>query len=139
MIYDFKCSVCGAIEVDVFLSIHHTDDDHPKCCYGEPMGDYITRAPQVHWKDYDLPDGGFKATHDGTVITSRKQNRDYMARNGLKDANETFKCPTHLEQKEQHADALRSIDAITPTRKQMDIMKSDGTLDKIENMIGETP
>jgi len=130
-VYDFKCSACQAVKTDVVLSIKHTDDQHPECCFGEPMDHYITKAPMVHWKDYMLPDGGFKAAHDGTVITSRAQNREYMKRNGLQDANEVYEPPTQAEQLATIKEQQESIDAITPSGEMLDIMKSDGTLDQL--------
>lgn len=129
MIYDFRCSICGAIETDVVLSMRHTDDDHPKCCYSEPMQDYHTRAPYVAWHDRQLLDGGFKAAHDGTMITSVKQNKEYMKKNGLQDANEMYAPPTHTEQFMEHKKALASIDAITPTETEMSQLKDDGIVD----------
>ena len=89
MLYDFKCPDCKRIEEDVYLSIHHTDEDHPICC-GSPMRDHITKAPYVAWQDRQLLDGGFKAAHDGTVITSVKQNKDYMARHGLNNYHDMY-------------------------------------------------
>jgi len=134
MLFDFQCKQCEMTMFDVFMAFEHDESDHPGCC-GYPMGKAHFKSPAVHWKDYDLPEGGFKAAHDGTVITSRKQNRDYMERNGLQDANEVYDCPTHEVQKKEIAESQKAIDAITPTDAQMDQMKSDGTLEKIESMM----
>ena len=134
MIFDFQCKKCERVKTDVFIKFNHDIGDHPVCC-GQPMMKAHFKAPGVHWKDYDLPEGGFKAAHDGTVIVSRKQNRDYMERNNLQDANEVYDCPTHEVQKKEIAQAQQDIDAITPTDSQMDQMKSDGTLEQIEKMM----
>jgi hypothetical protein len=135
MIYDFKCRICGAIATDVILSVHHTDDDHPKCCYGEPMDDYHTKAPYVAWEDQQLLNGGFRANHDGTVITSHKQNREYMKKHGLVNAMDTYEKPTYESEQQERAEAQAAIDAITPTDAQMDQMKKDGTMEQIERMM----
>ncbi len=132
--YDFKCPSCEGIKIDVFLPITHHEADLPECC-GAHMSYHITKAPYVAWQDRQLLDGGFKATHDGTVITSVKQNKEYMARNGLRLADEDYEPPTHAEEKALNAESMKAIDAITPTDRQMDIMKSDGTMDKIESMM----
>ena len=133
MIHDFKCATCERIETDIYLPMNHVDDDHPHCC-GAPMGDYHTKAPTVHWKDYDLPDGGFRAAHDGTVITTKKQNREYMERHGLRDANDEFAPPTPDAEARERAEAQAAIDAITPSDDMMERMKADGTLAKIEEI-----
>ena len=114
MIYDFKCADCGRMETDVFLSINHAPGERPTCC-GKTMPQHFTKAPTVHWRDYDLPDGGFRSysTPDKPVITSLKQNRDYMERNNLIDANEVFKPPTQEEQFETHKEVMESIEKIS--------------------------
>jgi hypothetical protein len=135
MIYDFKCSVCGAIQVDVVLSIHHTDEDHPKCCFGEPMADYHTQAPYVAWEDQQLLDGGFKANHDGTVITSHRQNREYMKKHGLENAMDVYEKPTYESEQQERAEAQAAIDQITPDEQALHQLKSDGVIDSDGNLI----
>lgn len=138
MIYDFKCVTCSRIEEDVYLSIHHTDDDHPACC-GEHMQDYITRAPYVAWQDRQLLDGGFKANHDGTLITSVKQNKEYMARHDLQLIDDNYVAPTIFSERKERAASKAAIDAITPTDDQMERMVEDGTMAQLEEQMGDTP
>ena len=128
MIYDFKCHTCGRIAEDVSLPMTHVDDDHPKCC-GVMMLDYITRAPYVAWEDHQLLDGGFKANHDGTVITSHKQNREYMKKHGLENAMDVYEKPTLESERAERAAGQAAIDNITATDAQMHQMKSDGIID----------
>jgi hypothetical protein len=134
MIYDFKCPTCERIEEDVILSIHHTDEDHPRCC-GAPMRDYITKAPYVAWEDQQLLDGGFKANHDGTVITSHKQNREYMKRHGLENAMDVYEKPTFESEQRERAESQAAIDAITPDASMMDRLKHDKIIDETGNLI----
>ena len=128
--YDFKCSECGEVRLDKHLPIAHLPMDLPKCC-GDKMDYYITSAPMVHWKDYDLPDGGFKsvATPGREVITSLKEKREYMKRNNLLDANEVMQPPTKTEEQQERLSAQASIDAITPDKTQMKQLKERGLLD----------
>jgi hypothetical protein len=129
MIFDFKCTKCERIELDAYMPFEHEESDHPVCCDGY-MQKHFTTVPVIHWKDYQLPDGGFKAAHDGTVITSRKQNLEYMKRHGLQDANEVYTPPTKHEQMREHEKTLETIAAITPDEKQMHQLKSDGIVDE---------
>lgn len=131
--FDFKCDECGAMKEDVILSIHHTDADYPTC-HG-PMRKYWRSVPQVHWKDYDLPDGGFRAQHDGTVITTRKQNLEYMERHGLQDANEVYDVPTFESEQQERAEAQAAIDAITPDADMIEVLKHDKVIDNDGNLI----
>ena len=103
MIYDFKCDHCAKIDEDVYLPITHEDCDHPYCC-GMHMQHHISKAPTVQWKDYMLLNGGFVAHSipGKPVVTSRKQNRDLMERNGLVDANDYGPPPTKSDQMERH-------------------------------------
>ena len=129
MIYDFKCHTCGRIAEDVSLPMTHVDDDHPKCC-GVMMLDYITRAPYVAWEDHQLLDGGFKANHDGTVITSHKQNREYMKKHGLHNAMDHYEKPTLASEARERADSQAAIDNITPTDTEMRQLKRDGIINE---------
>jgi hypothetical protein len=130
VIYDFKCSVCGAIDVDVVLSINHTDDEHPQCCYGMPMDHYHTVPPQVLWTDPNIEAFRPVATENAPVISSMRQHREYMAKHDLVDANDLFTPPTAEEQKESIAKAQESIDAITPNPQQAEQLGKMG-LDSI--------
>jgi hypothetical protein len=133
MIFDFKCRDCGRIEEDVYLPLHHTALDHPDC-HG-PMEKHFTSVPMVHWKDYELRDGGFKAAHDGTVITTRKQNLEYMKRHGLQDANEMYEKPTYESEQAERAKMQEEIDAITPTAQELDMLKDAGIVDSQGDLI----
>jgi hypothetical protein len=132
-IYDFKCKQCGLIIEDVIMPMTHEKEDLPFHCE-ERMRYHITSVPMVHWKDYDLPDGGFVAhSHpDRPVITSKKQNKDFMERNNLIDANEVFSPPTREEEVKERADVQKSIAAITPTETQKAQLKADGILDIVK-------
>lgn len=132
-LYDFKCSECGEVVENIILPMTHADEDHPYCyrCH-QYLEHFITAAPMVHWKDYDLPDGGFKAGKDGTVITTRKQNREYMKRHDLLDANEHIKPPTREEWQKEHAKAIESVQAITPTPKQKMELERVGISDIVD-------
>jgi hypothetical protein len=128
-IYDFKCMICGKMENDYFLPMTHADDDRPVCCE-QHMRYHITSAPFVHWKDYDLPDGGFKAVSvpNGPMITTKKQNEEFMKRHNLLDANEVFSPPTEAEEYMIRREMQDSIDAITPTAKQQAQLRDDGMI-----------
>lgn len=128
MIYDFSCKECGQVVEDVHLHINHTDDEHPMCC-DNFMRHHHTKAPYVAWEDQQLLDGGFKAAHDGTLITTREQNKEYMHRHGLENAMDLGPPPTHLDDIKSNAKAQEEIDAIMPTESEMRILKEDGIVD----------
>ena len=111
------------------MSVHHTDDDHPNCC-GESALDYYTKAPYVAWEDQHLLDGGFKANHDGTVITTHKQNKEYMKRHGLRLAMDDYEKPTQKSEAQERAAGQAAIDNITPTDTEMRQLKSDGIINE---------
>ena len=127
-VYDFKCRECHKISEDVHLPMSHMKHDVPSCC-GNKMSYYITSAPQVLWKDGDLPDGSFVAGADRRRITTRKERREFMAENDLVDSNDLITPPTHEEQMDTHADVVKSVAAITPDSAQKQQMKDDGILD----------
>jgi hypothetical protein len=126
--YDFKCHSCKKITKNVILPITHRAGDLPVCCK-EDMRYHITSAPQVLWKDGDLPDGGFVAGKDKRRINTRKERREFMAENSLVDSNDLYKPPTNEEQMDTHADVLKSVNAITPDAEQKQQLKNDGLLD----------
>jgi hypothetical protein len=140
MIYDFKCRRCGQISADVHLSIRHTQDDHPKCC-GETMPMYFTVPPQIHWRHYELENGGFIA-HGITgrpVITSLRQRRDLMERHELIDANDFGRPQSKAEQMEHYNTVIKpAIDAITPTPALEAEMKQRGLDDIVATHFGES-
>jgi len=131
MLFDMKCSNCEEVRKDVFLPFEHDEGDHPKCCR-MPMRKHYTSTPMVHWSDYDLPDGGFRAGKEKTLITTRKQNLDYMKRNNLLDANDFGKPPTKAEQMTEHKKVLESINDITPSRQQEERLRDQGLMDILE-------
>jgi hypothetical protein len=114
MLYDFKCRNCETYEIDVVLSIKHTESDLPICC-NEPMGYYITVPPTVVWTDPVIEPFRSVATKDKPIISTTKERREYMARNGLLDANEVCEPPTPAETKRQVAQMQESINDITPS------------------------
>jgi hypothetical protein len=132
-IYDFRCKKCNSVVLDKHLPIAHLPMDLPLCC-NEHMTYYITKAPMVHWKDYDLPGGGFipTSTRNAPPITTLKQNQEYMKRNNLIDANQLFKPPTQSEESKERATMQATIDQITPNEKQKAQLKSDGILDIVD-------
>ena len=132
-IYDFRCPECGKIAENVILPMTHTVNDRPQC-HGQ-METHITAAPLVHWKDYQLPDGGFRAYSmpGAPVITSLKENKELMKRHNLIDGNDLGTPPTKAEQMAQHHEnVLPSIDKITPTVRQAAELKATGLLDSVD-------
>lgn len=134
MLFDFKCSNCERIATDIYMPFEHEEEDHPECC-GTGMRKYFTSFPYVAWIDRQLLDGGFKAQHDGTVITSVKQNKEYMARHGLRLADDEYDAPTFESEKQERAAGQAAIDAITPTDDQMERMVYDGTMAQLNDMM----
>jgi hypothetical protein len=127
--YDFKCRKCGQIDENIVMPITHQKEDLPWHC-GQRMSYHISSPPLVHWVDPVIEPFRAIATKDKPVITTAKQNREYMERNGLVDANEVVgKPPTHLDQEETHKEVLESIAAIGPTEGLRDTMDKQGLLD----------
>ena len=129
-VYDFKCGECGQVLENVILAMTHEDWEHPACydC-GQHTEHYITSSPMVLWKDGDLPDGGFVAGKKKERISTRRDRREFMAKNDLVDANDMYTPPTHEEQMDTHAAMKKTVDAITPDAKQKRQMRDDGILD----------
>jgi hypothetical protein len=117
------------MKIDVIMSIGHVKGDIPKCC-GETMSYHITSVPMVLWTDPIIEPFKPIATKDAPVITTTKQNREYMARNHLVDANDLFEPPTREEELETNRKAQESISSITPTAEQNQQLKEIG-LDSI--------
>jgi hypothetical protein len=125
--YDFACERCGTVLENQFLRITHLPDEKPECC-DEPMNYHITTPPMVHWTDPVIePFRNPAASREDkdAVITSKRQRREFMVKNDLVDAND-FIPPTPREQAETHAEVVKSIEAVTPTKEQKDQMRSDG-------------
>ncbi len=130
MIFDFKCGACNTVKADVVLPFNHAAEDHPGCC-GEPMKKHFTSFPMVTWTDGDLPDGAFKPDRSGTVISTRKERREYMARHDLVDANELGPPPTNEEQRATVEELEKSVAAITPNAQQEYELQQSGILEEL--------
>lgn len=133
MIYDFKCPRCDYVQRDVSLKLSQLEWGKPPCpsCGNEKVYTHISSPPMVHFRDYELKDGGFIAhgIKGKPVVTSRAQNRELMKRHNLLDANQLGPPPTHLDQEREVASMQQTIDNITPTDAQLKQMKSDGIAD----------
>lgn len=93
------------------------------------MVDHITSAPMVTWTDGDLPDGAFKAGKDGEIIETKRQRREYMARNNLVDSNELGPPPTPEDQIQHNVEAQKTLEQFNPSEEQMADLKKSGILD----------
>ena len=129
--YDFKCGDCKRIVENKFLSISHTPDDLPTCC-NRSMGYYITQPPLVHWVDPIIEPFRSIATKDKPIISTTRERREYMARNGLLDANDVCQPPTQAEQKQAREEIQDSIDSITPTGAIKEDLKKHDLLDIVD-------
>ena len=134
-LFDMRCSNCGEVKKNVFLPLDHTEEDHPECCR-MLMRKYWTKMPLAYDRDYTL-EQPFAAAHDGTVITTRKENRDYMRRHGLLDANEVYEKPTYQSEQRERAEGQAAIDAITPSEDDMMMLKDVGIVDADGQLIPE--
>jgi hypothetical protein len=90
----------------------------------------------AHFKDYDLPDGGYTAysmprNKDGSfpVVTSRRQSREMMKRHNLVNANDAGPAPSFKDQSKERDKINESIAAITPSGEIAKDMKDRGILD----------
>jgi hypothetical protein len=128
-IYDFRCMKCDHIDENVSMPITHMREDLPWHC-GQRMSYHISQPPSVHWKDPVIEPFRAIATKDRPIITTLKQNREYMAKHDLIDANDFGPPPSHLDQARDNAEMQRSIDAVTPTGEVAAKMAEQG-LDKI--------
>lgn len=126
--YDFKCRKCERIQENVLLRITHDELDKPHCCE-QPMAYHITQAPLVHWHDPIIEPFRAIATKDQPVISTTRENREYMARNGLIDANELGPPPTEADQARTVAEMEKSIAAITPDAETSAMMADQGLMD----------
>lgn len=126
--YDFACPRCGAMKKDVILRITHTEEDRPVCCE-ETMRQHFTVPPMVHWVDPVIEPFKHIAVKSDEVITTTKQNREFMARNNLVDAND-IKPPTAEEDAKILSEINGTIDKITPTAEQSAKLAEQG-LDSI--------
>lgn len=124
-IYDFKCMKCQSMVVDLIMPITHLASAVPRCC-DQFMAYHISSPPMVLWKDPNIEAFRHVAVKDSPLITSTKQNREFMARNNLVDANETFALPTAHEEKMAREASQESIDAISGTAQQREQLKQQG-------------
>jgi len=126
-VYDFKCGVCKTMKQNVVLPITHVEEDRPKCC-DQIMGQHFTVPPQVHWVDPVIEPFRHVATPDRPVITTTRQNREYMKRNNLVDMNDVGP-PTDEEHSKTLKEINESIEKITPKKELSDTMRNQGLLD----------
>lgn len=124
-IYDFKCTTCDEVIRDVSLPITHQKEDLPVHC-GKKVNYFITSPPSVIWNDPIIEPFRPVATPDAPMITTMKAHREYMARNDLVDANDTFAPPTAHEQKMAQEEIQESIDAISGTAEQKEQLSEQG-------------
>lgn len=102
-IYPYKCEFCGKVE-----EVHQRISEYSKnpitpSCDGRPMRRVIT-APMV------VPDyQPFQSHIDGTVINSRSEQREYMARNGLVVYDDALASGVVDKKKEIAAQAVADI------------------------------
>ena len=129
-IYDLKCATCDEVLENHIMPITHTKDDLPVHC-GKPMDYFITKAPMGFVTDTEFP-VPFKAGNNGEVISNKRQKKEFMAKNGLYDANEVITPPTPQEQKQAREEVADSIASITPTAKQKEQLKSVGISDIVK-------
>lgn len=102
---------------------------------------YFTVPPQIHWKHYELENGGFIAhgVAGRPVITSLRQRRELMARHDLADANDFGRPQSKAEQMEFHNNVIMpTIDAITPPKEVLADMKQQGLDDIVATHFGES-
>jgi hypothetical protein len=118
------------MQENVLLRITHDDADKP-CCCGETMQTHITVPPMVVWTDPVIEPFKHVAVKSDEVITTTKQNREFMARNGLVDAND-IAPPTPEEHQKTLGQINASIEKISPTSEQSAKLKDQGLLDIIE-------
>jgi len=96
MLYDYKCSVCGNM-TEKANKIADRHSNAPECC-GQAMSIAITTAPYgyvdrpIH---YRCP-----VTNEG--VTSKKQRREIMAREGLVSAHDL--CRTQEQRQREVAE-----------------------------------
>lgn len=114
--YDFVCEKCGKEQHNVLLRITHDDADKPHCC-NQPMRYWITTPPMVHWVDPVIEPFRAIATPDRPVIRTARENREYMARHDLVDANEVSPPPTPEEHAKTQREIKESIEKISPTKE----------------------
>lgn len=125
--YDFQCGVCKHEKHNVLLRITHDEDDRPQCC-DHPMEYLITKPPSVHWIDPVIEPFRHIATPDKPVITTTRQNREYMKRHNLVDMNDV-KPPSDAEHERTLREANESIAKITPSKEVSDKMRDQGLTD----------
>jgi hypothetical protein len=130
-IYDFKCGKCETIKRDIVLPITHRSGERPVCC-DELMGYHISSVPMVVWKDPNIEPFRFRAVKGAPVVTTTKQRREIMEREGLVDANDLIVPPSQQEQMAEHAEAMESVNAITPDAEQSQRLQEMG-LDSPDN------
>lgn len=81
-IYEYTCESCGT-QQDQFNRIADRHTNAPLCC--ETAMAIRPQAGLVYIAQKDM---AVQSPIDGTVLTTHRQRRDYMARNNLIDAND---------------------------------------------------
>lgn len=128
--YDFQCPKCERRMNNVLLRITHDEADRPSCC-GVTMRQHFTVPPMVHWVDPVIEPFKHIAVKSDEVITTTRQNREFMKRNDLVDAND-ITPPSNEEQNATLASINESIEKITPSKEQSDTMRSQGLMDIVD-------
>jgi hypothetical protein len=109
---------------NVLLRITHDEADKPHCCE-EPMRTLITSPPLVHWADPNIEPFRAVATPDRPVITTTRQNREYMKRNNLVDVSD-LPPPTREQEFKTLKEVDESIAKISPTEEVSAKMREQG-------------
>jgi hypothetical protein len=129
-IYDLKCVTCDEVLENHIMPITHTKEDIPLHC-GKTMGYFITKAPMGFVTDTEFP-VPFKAGAEGTIISNKRQKKEFMAKHDLYDANEVMTPPSPHEVAQTREEIRKSIEAITPTAQQKEQLKSVGLDDIVK-------
>ena len=124
-LYDMKCVTCDEVIENISMPITHQKEDLPYHC-GKRMRYHITSPPSVIWNDPIIEPFRPVATKNAPMITTMKEHREYMKRNDLVDANDSFAPPTAHEQKVAQEEIQESIDAISGTAEQKEQLHEQG-------------
>ena len=100
MLYDYQCNTCGS-KATAINSVSERRSNAPECC-GEKMGIYIGSAPMAYMGrtiDYVCP-------VTGQHVSSKRQRREIMAREGLVSAHELISSREHRQAKVDESKAI---------------------------------
>ena len=102
MLYDYKCQSCGnTAERSNRIAERHTNA--PECC-GQKMGIYISQAPM----GYMGRNINYLCPVTGQYVTSKKQRREIMAREGLVSAHEMISSKEYRQKQVDKALSYRA-------------------------------